>query len=148
MTLAMADAVKPSGHVYSYEIRSAFLESAKRSLRRAGLAEYVTLRQLDAKEGFKEREVDAVLIDLGEPWAVVPHAWEALRGGSSVGSFSPTMNQVERTVLSLRGRFANIQSFECLLREIRAEEGKTRPATIMVGHTGYLTFANKIYSSE
>jgi len=145
MTLAMANAVKPDGHVYSYEIRSAFLESARKNLKRAGLAEYVTLKQLDAKAGFEEREVDAVLIDLGEPWAVVPHAWDALKGGAPVGSFSPTMNQVERTVENLRGKFANIQSYECLLREIRAEEGRTRPATIMVGHTGYLTFANKIY---
>ncbi len=148
MTLAMANAVKPDGHVYSYEIRSSFLESARRSLRRAGLEDYVTLKQSDAKSGFEEREVDAALIDLGEPWAVIPHAWEALRGGAPLCSFSPTMNQVERTVLSLRGRFANIQSFECLLREIRAEEGKTRPATMMVGHTGYLTFANKIYPAE
>jgi tRNA (adenine57-N1/adenine58-N1)-methyltransferase len=148
MTLAMANAVKPEGHVYSYEIRPSFLESARRNLKRAGLDEYVTLEQRDAKEGFEEREVDAALIDLGEPWAVVPHAWEALRGGAAIGSFSPTMNQVERTVVSMRGRFTNIQSMECLLREIRAEEGKTRPATVMTGHTGYLTFANKIYPIE
>jgi tRNA (adenine57-N1/adenine58-N1)-methyltransferase len=148
MTLAMANAVKPEGHVYSYEIRSSFLDSARRGLKRAGLDEYVTLEQRDAKEGFQERDVDAALIDLGEPWAVVPHAWEALRGGAAIGSFSPTMNQVERTVVSMRGRFANIQSMECLLREIRAEEGKTRPSTVMTGHTGYLTFANKIYSTE
>jgi tRNA (adenine57-N1/adenine58-N1)-methyltransferase len=148
MTLAMASAVKPEGHVYSYEIRSNFRDSAKRSLKRAGLDEYVTLEHRDAKEGFEQREVDAALIDLGEPWAVIPQAWEALRGGAPIGSFSPTMNQVERTVVSMRGRFANIQSLECFLREIRAEEGKTRPATVMTGHTGYLTFANKIYSSE
>jgi tRNA (adenine57-N1/adenine58-N1)-methyltransferase len=148
MTLAMANAVKPDGHVYSYEIRSSFLESARRTLRRAGLDEYVTLEHRDAKEGFEQQEVDAALVDLGEPWAVIPHAWEALRGGAPIASFSPTMNQVERTVVSMRGRFANIQSFECLLREIRAEEGKTRPATVMTGHTGYLTFANKIYPSE
>ena len=148
MTLAMANAVKPDGHVYSYEIRSSFLESARRSLKRAGLDDYVTLRQRDAKEGFEERQVDAVLIDLGEPWAVIPHAWEALCGGAPIGSFSPTVNQVERTVLGLRGRFANIQSYECFLREIRAEEGKTRPATVMIGHTGYLTFANKVYVTQ
>ena len=148
MTLAMASAVKPDGHVYSYEIRSSFRDSARRTLRRAGLDEYVTLEHRDAKEGFEQREVDAALIDLGEPWAVIPHAWEALRGGAPIASFSPTMNQVERTVVSMHGRFANIQSLECLLREIRAEEGKTRPATVMIGHTGYLTFANKIYSSE
>ena len=148
MTIAIANAVKPNGHIYSYEIRSDFLESARRSLRRAGVEEYVTLKQEDAKSGFEETEVDAAVIDLGEPWAVVPHAWQALRGGSPICSFSPTINQVERTVVSLRGRFANVKSYECLLREIRAEEGKTRPATMMIGHTGYLTFANKIYPAE
>jgi len=147
MTLALANAVRPDGHVYSYEIRPDFLESAKRSLRRAEVEEYVTLRQHDARSGFRESDVDAALIDLGEPWSVIPHVWEALRGGAPICSFSPTMNQVERTVTSLLGKFANIQSVECLLREIRAEEGKTRPATMMVGHTGYLTFANKIYPS-
>jgi tRNA (adenine57-N1/adenine58-N1)-methyltransferase len=58
------------------------------------------------------------------------------------------MNQVERTVVSMRGKFANIQCLECFIREIRAEEGKMRPATVMTGHTGYLTFANKIYPSS
>jgi len=148
MTVAMASAVKPNGHIYSYEIRPGFLQSAKRVLKKAGLDEYVTLKHRDAKAGFEEREVDAALIDLGEPWAVIPHVWDALRGGATMSSFSPTMNQVERTVVSLHNRFANVQSFECLLREIRAEEGKTRPATVMIGHTGYLTFANKIYSAE
>jgi len=148
MTVAMASAVKPDGHVYSYEIRPVFLQSAKRALKRAGVDGYVTLKHGDAKAGFEEREVDAALIDLGEPWAVIPHVWDALRGGAPMSSFSPTMNQVERTVVSLRDRFVNIQSFECFLREIRAEEGKTRPATVMIGHTGYLTFANKIYSAE
>jgi tRNA (adenine57-N1/adenine58-N1)-methyltransferase len=148
MTLAIANAIRPGGHVYSYEIRTAFLESARRSLRRAGLDEYVTLKQKDAKSGFDQSEVDAAVIDLGEPWAVIPHAWNALRGGAPISSFSPTVNQVERTVASMHDRFTNIQTFECLLREIRAEEGKTRPATMMIGHTGYLTFANKIYPPE
>jgi tRNA A58 N-methylase Trm61 len=38
---------------------------------------------------------------------------------------------------------------ECFIREIRAEAGKTRPASMMVGHTGYMTFAQKtIQASE
>lgn len=144
MTLAMANAVKPDGHVYSYEVHERFLDSAKRTLKRHELDEYVTLKLHDAKAGFEESQADAAMIDLGEPWAVIPCAWQALRGGAPIASFSPTMNQVERTVVALHDGFANIQSYECLLREIRAEQGKTRPAMMMVGHTGYLTFANKI----
>jgi tRNA (adenine57-N1/adenine58-N1)-methyltransferase len=61
-----------------------------------------------------------------------------------VVSFSPTFNQVEKTteVFGKEG-FVNIQTIECFIREIRADTGKTRPATIMVGHTGYMTFAQK-----
>ncbi len=144
MTLAMANAVKPDGHVYSYDVRERFLESAKRTLKRHEFDRYVTLRLHDVKTGFEQSHVDAALIDLGEPWAVVPRAWEALLGGAPIASFSPTTNQVERTVMALHDGFVNIQTYECLLREIRAEQGKTRPATMMIGHTGYVTFANKI----
>ncbi len=59
--------------------------------------------------------------------------------------FSPTFNQVEKTTETFaRVGFVNVHTLECFIREIRADTGKTRPATIMVGHTGYMTFAQKI----
>jgi len=63
-------------------------------------------------------------------------------------SFSPTINQVERmtSVLAAAG-FLNIHTIESFIREIRAETGKTRPATVMVGHTGYMTFGQKVQRS-
>lgn len=60
-------------------------------------------------------------------------------------SFSPTVNQVEKTTETLgRVGFVNVHTLECFIREIRADTGKTRPATMMVGHTGYMTFAQKV----
>jgi tRNA A58 N-methylase Trm61 len=35
-----------------------------------------------------------------------------------------------------------------ILRHIRVEEGKSRPETRMIGHTGYLTFARNVNVSE
>jgi tRNA (adenine57-N1/adenine58-N1)-methyltransferase len=88
---------------------------------------------------------DAAIIDVGDPWTIIPHVYNALSGGAPIVSFSPTMNQVEKaTELFGKTGFVNIQTIECFLREIRADTGKTRPATIMVGHTGYMTFAQKI----
>ena len=144
MTLAIANAIKPDGHVYSYDVRKHFLESAERTLKRHKLDRCVTLTLHDVKKGFAQDHVDAALVDLGDPWAVIPRVWEALLGGAPIASFSPTTNQVEQTVMALRDGFVNIQTFECLLREIRAEKGKTRPSTMMIGHTGYATFANKM----
>lgn len=145
LTLALANAVKPSGIVYTYEVEDRFIESAKRNLRRAGLLDYVIIRRKDVKEGFLERNVDAIVMDISEPWEVIPKAYEALKNGCPLASFSPTINQVEKTVETLRKNgFIDLSTVECLVREIRVETGKTRPFTRMIGHTGYLTFARKI----
>lgn len=145
MTIAAATAVKPSGHVHTYEARDEFAEMAERNLRRASLSEYVTIHRADATLGIEGSDFDAAIIDVGDPWTVIPHVHKALSGGSPVVSFSPTVNQVEKTTESFRQvGYVNIQTLECFIREIRADTGKTRPATIMVGHTGYMTFAQKI----
>jgi tRNA (adenine57-N1/adenine58-N1)-methyltransferase len=40
--------------------------------------------------------------------------------------------------------FADVEAYECLLREILVRPGKTRPSTRMIGHTGYLVFARRV----
>ncbi len=145
MTTAAAVAIKPTGHVDTYEARGEFAEIAEKNLRKASVAEYVTIHQVDATAGIEGSEFDAAIIDVGDPWSVVPLVHKALMGGAPVVSFSPTINQVEKTTETLGAvGFANIHTVECFIREIRAATGKTRPATIMVGHTGYMTFAQKI----
>jgi tRNA (adenine57-N1/adenine58-N1)-methyltransferase len=145
MTVAAATAVKPGGHVHTYEARPEFADLAERNLRRASVSDYVTVHRADANSGIEGEDFDAAIIDVGDPWPLIPHIHKALLGGAPLVSFSPTMNQVEKTAESLgKGGFVNIHTLECFIREIRAERGKTRPATMMVGHTGYMTFAQKI----
>jgi tRNA (adenine57-N1/adenine58-N1)-methyltransferase len=145
MTIAIATAVKPEGRLYTYEVRPEFVETAERNLRRAGVMDYVTIRNSDVSAGFQEKNVDAITIDIGEPWKAVSHAYDSLKGGCPLASFSPTVNQVERTVTTLKQvGFIDVDTIECLVRTMRVEEGKTRPATTMIGHTGYVTFARKI----
>jgi tRNA (adenine57-N1/adenine58-N1)-methyltransferase len=145
MTVAAAMAVKPSGHVHTYEARPEFAEIAAKNLRRAAVTEYVTIHHADAINGIEGSDFDCAIIDVGDPWPLLPLVHNALSGGAPLVSFSPTMNQVEKTTSSLHQvGFTNIHTVECFLREIRADTGKTRPATIMVGHTGYMTFGQKI----
>lgn len=145
MTVAAAMAVKPSGHVHTYEVRPEFAEIATKNLRRAAVSDYVTVHHDDASKGIEGSNYDAAIIDVGDPWPLLPLVHGVLAGGAPLVSFSPTMNQVEKTTSSLfQVGFMNIQTVECLLREIRAETGKSRPATMMVGHTGYMTFAQKV----
>ena len=143
MTVAAAMAVKPEGHVHTYEARAEFVEIAEKNLKRAAVADYVTIHNVNAGAGIEGTDFDAAIMDVGDPWPMIPIVHAALSGGCPIVSFSPTMNQVEKTTEAFRQGFVNIQTMECFIREIRADTGKTRPATIMVGHTGYMTFAQK-----
>ena len=98
LTTALAHYVKPNGHVFSYEIRPEFTETAQKNLQRAGLIEYVTLKNNDITTGIDETNMDAVVLDLATPWLVVPCAYNALKGSGALVSFSPTIDQVVKTV--------------------------------------------------
>lgn len=144
LTTALAHYVKPDGCVYSYEVRLEFMEAASKNLGRANLLEYVELKNKDITQGIEETEVDAVILDLATPWLVVPHAFSALVGGGTLVSFSPTIDQVVKTVEALEQTgFIDIETVECIMRGMQVERGKTRPETLMTGHTGYITSARK-----
>jgi tRNA (adenine57-N1/adenine58-N1)-methyltransferase len=145
LTTALAYYIKPEGCVYSYEIREEFLETAEKNLKRAGLIDFVHLKSKDITAGIDESDADAVILDLATPWLVVPHAYNALKACGTIVSFSPTIDQVVKTVEALNENdFVDTESIECLMRGMQVERGKTRPQTLMTGHTGYITFARKI----
>ncbi len=144
LTSALAFVIRPTGRIYSYEIRKQFIGNALKNLVRAGLSEYVDLKNEDVTRGIDEEKVDVVILDLATPWLVVPHAYSALIGSGSFVSFSPTVDQVVKTVETLReNNFIDIKTLECLVRRMQVERGKTRPETLMTGHTGYITHARK-----
>jgi len=144
LTSVLAHFVRPTGRVYSYEIRPEFRERAERNISRAGLLEWVELKISDITSGIEERDVDAVVLDLATPWLVVGHAYEALRGSGCLVSFSPTIEQVITTVEALEEfGFVDIETVEYISRRIKVKRGETRPETLMIGHTGYLTHARK-----
>ncbi len=144
LTSALAFYVKPTGRVYSYEVRSEFIEIALKNLKRTGLAEYVEVKNKDITQGIDEKEIDAVILDMATPWLVISHAYSALKGSGSLVSFSPTVDQVVKTVEALEENgFVDIETIECLIRGMQVSRGKTRPETLMTAHTGYITFARK-----
>jgi tRNA (adenine57-N1/adenine58-N1)-methyltransferase len=144
LTTALAYYVKPDGIVYSYEIREEFLKGAEKNLKRAGLFDFVELKNKDVTAGIDESDVDAVVLDLATPWLVISHAYNALKPCGTLVSFSPTIDQVVKTCEALmENGFVDMESVECLMRGMQTERGKTRPQTLMTGHTGYITFARK-----
>ena len=144
LTTALASLVRPTGKVYSYDIRPEFQRRAANNLDRAGLSSFVELKVGDVSQGIEERGVDAVVLDLATPWIVIPKAREALKGGGFLVSFSPTIEQVIKTVTALEAEaFVDIETVEAFLRRLKVKEGETRPETLMVGHTGYIPRGRK-----
>jgi len=149
LTMFLANIVKPNGHVYSMEVREEFLDVARRNLKRSGLLEYVTLMLGDASQGFGDVEADVAILDVGDPWRLVDAAWRALKGSGRIVCISPTLNQLEKTNEALMQRgFVDIECLEVLVRNMQVKTGATRPATRMIGHTAYLTFARKVLGDE
>jgi tRNA (adenine57-N1/adenine58-N1)-methyltransferase len=149
LTSAIAHYIQPTGRVYSYELRQEFQNNAKRNLERVGLLDYVELKEGDITERIEEKDLDAVFLDMATPWLVVPHAYTALKGSGMLVSFSPTIDQVVKVVEVLTEYgFVGVETSETLIRFMQVERGKTRPQTVMTGHTGYLTFARKAIRHE
>ena len=147
LTMALLRAVGNRGHVVSYESREDFARTAMKNIERyLGPVHNLTLRQRNAYEGIEETDLDRVVLDLPEPWQVVPHAATALRSGGVYVSYVPTIPQVMQTVEALHRAqvFAMIQTFETLLRTWNIEGRSVRPDLRMVAHSGFLTVARKV----
>ena len=144
-TAAMANLVRPTGKVYSYDVNEKSIEIAKANLEGIGLADYAEIKLLNVYEAIDEVGLDAALLDLPEPWRALPQLYGALRSSGRIATFSPTINQVEKTVMAMESAgFLQTQTIETIVRHYRIKEGMSRPETLMIGHTGYLTLAVKI----
>jgi len=144
LTAYLAYFVRPTGHVYSYEVRPEFLEAARRNISLLGLNNVVTFKLQDITKGIDEDKIDAIVLDMASPWTVVKHAWNKLKHGGAFISFVPTVNQMEKVVLELRNYgFIEIEPFEVILRSYKVAMGETRPASLRIPHTGYIVSAHR-----
>jgi tRNA (adenine57-N1/adenine58-N1)-methyltransferase len=144
LTATLAYYVKPTGRVYSYDVNQEYLEAAHYTLERLGLREYVELKNGDVSKYVEETGLDAVFLDVPEPWKAVENAWKALKPSGRFLSLSPTIEQIVETVETLRARgFDDISCVELLMRNMRVKRGMTRPEFLMHGHTAYIVSARK-----
>ena len=146
LTVVLAFSVGPAGQVISYDRREDFLEAARANVRRAGLDARVSFRRRDvATDGFDTAELSSIVLDLPEPWAVLPAALRALVPGGYVATYTPTYNQLERTVRTFRDLgFDEVHAVELLERGVHVGEGGTRPDFEMLGHTGFLAAGRRV----
>ncbi len=150
LTWVLSNAVGPVGQVYTYEIREDMYNGAKKNLERYADMNRITMHNRDILEGIIEENLDAVVFDLATPWLLVDEAHRVLKPSHFIVSYSPTIEQVMKTCSAMHesGKWGMIKTLEILEREIMVREGKTRPTTWMVAHTGYITFARALATEE
>ncbi|XP_048829878.1 tRNA (adenine(58)-N(1))-methyltransferase catalytic subunit TRMT61A [Brienomyrus brachyistius] len=112
--------IAPTGHLYTVEFHQQRADKAAEEFREHKVGHLVTVINQDVcKDGFGVSGVaDAVFLDIPSPWEAVPHAKSAMKKqGGRVCSFSPCIEQVQRTCAALAEHgFQEICTLEVLLR--------------------------------
>lgn len=148
LTMVLARAVGSTGRVVSVERRE---DHAKLAAKRIGgffgsVPDWVDLRVGEVVDVVAEVAPHRIVLDVPEPWEVVPAAAEFLPGGGGFACYVPNVPQVEavRTAMDDAGCFIETSTFEIMMREWSIGGRSVRPSHRMVGHTGFITVGRKI----
>lgn len=145
LTTAFATMVGEEGKVYSYERKPEIQALARSNLARVNLDSRVVFKLGDAANGFEERDIDALFLDLPNPYDYLAQAKTSLKGGGYLGMLVPTVNQVERCLQALQHhQFAFVEVCEILLRYYKTDWDRLRPVDRMIAYTGYLLFGRSV----
>jgi tRNA (adenine57-N1/adenine58-N1)-methyltransferase len=146
-SIALLRAVGPNGRVISYEVREDFATRARRNVAAFfGEAANWELKVRDLYEGFDETDADRIFVDLAEPGRALDVVARALRPGGVFVAYVPTAIQLRDTVEALQARadFAEIESFETLLRNWHVKGMSVRPVHRMVAHSAFIIVARRL----
>jgi tRNA (adenine57-N1/adenine58-N1)-methyltransferase len=135
--------LRAGAEVIGYELREDFAERARSNVTAMlGEGAHYRVEIRDVYLGIEEQGLDRILLDLPEPWQVLPHAVKAMRPGGILCAYLPSINQTAqlRNALEPCG-FGLASTLEVLHRTWHIESRSVRPDHRMVGHTGFLTTA-------
>lgn len=127
-----------------YEIREDFANRAQTNVREFLGAESLKNFRVSIKDvyaGITESGFDRMVLDLPEPWQVVPHAERTLRRGAILVAYSPSITQAVKTRETMGDGWLDHRTLEVLHRTWHIDGSSVRPDHRMVAHTGFLTSA-------
>lgn len=150
LSCILANAVRPNGHIYSYDIRDKSIKKATNNIKRANLEDIVTFQKGDIiNVEIAYKNVDSIVLDMATPWEAIEKLKHNLKLSGTIASFSPTIEQVKKTVFALKkNEFIEINTYELIKRRLQVKEKATRPEVRMIGHTGYVTFGRKVANEK
>lgn len=149
MTLLRAGAV-----ITGYELRDDFAERAVANVTEflgAGVLDRYDVNIRSAYDELEHGDFDRMVLDLPEPWNVVPHARTALSNGGIILAYTPSIIQATKFRAALNDAgFGMSETIEVLNRgwHIEPALNAVRPDHRMVAHTGFLTTARKLVIAD
>jgi tRNA (adenine57-N1/adenine58-N1)-methyltransferase catalytic subunit len=118
--------IAPHGVLHTFEFNQMRADTARKEFENNKVHGMVTVHHRDVcgKDGLGggfgigPQQAHAVFLDLPEPWLAVPHAAVTLKQGGRLGSYSPCMEQSQKTIQKLKEcGFHSIKTIEVRLRE-------------------------------
>lgn len=147
LSIAILRALGGKGTLTSYEIREDFAAQSADFIKTyfGQKPENHKIEVRDIYEGI-EGSYDRVLLDLPEPWRVVPHLQNGLKNGGIVISYIPTIVQATQMVEALKasGSFSNIETAEFTRRPWKVDGLSVRPEMWIYNHSAFIISARKI----
>ncbi|OLP77156.1 tRNA (adenine(58)-N(1))-methyltransferase catalytic subunit TRMT61A [Symbiodinium microadriaticum] len=125
---------KPERKLHTFEFHEDRQRQAAADFEKYGFMDVIVSRHRDVcNDGFGEDlrgAVHGIFLDLPAPWAAVGHVLDALVPGGRLVTFSPCVEQVDKTATELRRscRFFDIRMLETLAVNwgVRAAEAKSK----------------------
>lgn len=131
--------IAPAGSLHTYEFNQSRAEAAAAEFKKNGVGHLVTCyhkdvcgKSKDANSeggfGLPQGTVDAIFLDLPEPWLAIPHAAYTLKPNARVATYSPCVEQSQKTVLAMRqAGFHSMKTMEFRLKEHYVDEVEYEP---------------------
>jgi tRNA (adenine57-N1/adenine58-N1)-methyltransferase len=131
-------------HITGLELREDFLNRATSNVRSFLGEESLSRYDVALGDSYEEvpaGEFDRVMLDLPEPWRVVPHAEKILTPGGLLVAYTPSITQAVQVREALGKSWVDQRTLEVLHRTWHIEGMAVRPDHRMVAHTAFLTVA-------
>lgn len=124
--------IAPKGKLYTYEFNGHRAETATKEFAKNRVGHLVTVTHKDVcgKHGLggfdrPQASVDAIILDLPEPWLAVAHCAHVLKPNARIASYSPCVEQSQKTIEAMKKHgFHSIKTMEFRLKEHYVDEAE------------------------
>ena len=140
LTLALAQSIAPKGKVITFENHLRHFKIAKRNIDMSPWNDLVDIRNEELNNTTKIISSSSIILDIPNPWDIVPWAQKSIRIGGFLICYVPTVNQVQKLIDSLES-WKEAETVEIVQRSWQSKSNALRPQSNMIGHTGFIISA-------